>query len=309
MYESKQFLEQPIKITQLHEIQSNNSIGHLDIFKDSPPSENESVYAYACRLLQLNLGTSGINFDERILALSQQKSPLRILSLCSGSARNEARLDEVTDNSCHWTLQDLNENLLTKARRQFSPAASVEFLVGDINKIGEMGKEWDIIMCVSGLHHVVELERVVSFISQSLAKDGEFWLIGEYVGKSGNRLHHAAQMEADRIFSTLPPKYRFNQHLNSIDMYLPRNDYSIDCFEGIRADEIEPIIASQFYPKHIDKNNSFLWRLVNLAYADNYDLRDEKDLKILHSLIFAEITHFKKHFDGTTLNAVYAKLN
>jgi hypothetical protein len=62
-------------------------------------------------------------------------------------------------------------------------------------------------------------------------------------------------------------------------------------------------------PIEIVKNNSFLWRLVNLAYADNYSLEVKEDLNILNTLVEAEVSHFTKYRDGTTLNAVYQKLN
>ena len=308
MYESAEYVAQPISIMRLEDIESNISIPGTPPFESSRPVQGESVYAYASRLLDLNLEFKSIDFEERILDLCKRKAPLRVLSLCSGSARTEARFDEVTEHACVWTLQDLNEELLNRAHRQFSPSSAVEFMVGDVNKIAQTDKKWDIIMCVSGLHHVVELEIVLNFIAQSLTLDGEFWLIGEYVGKSGNRLHPAAQVEADKIFHELPPKYRFNHHLNKVDEFLPRNDYSIDCFEGIRADEIEALISSQFYPKEIARNNAFLWRLINLAYADNYKLEETADLLVIESLVRAELDHFQRHHDGTSLNAIYKKM-
>jgi ubiquinone/menaquinone biosynthesis C-methylase UbiE len=308
MYKSKQYAERPISITRLDDVRSTKPIELAPSFRASPPLLDESVYAYTNRLLGENLLMHEIDFSKRILALSERKPPLRILSLCSGSARNEAAFDAITGHTNHWTLQDLNEDLLNKARKQFSPISTVEFLVGDVNTIQNTGRSWDVIMCVSGLHHVVELERVIKFISESLTPDGEFWLIGEYVGKNGNRLHPTAQVSADKAFKSLPSTYRFNHHTKEIDSFVPKNDYSIDCFEGIRADEIESVISLEFFPLEISRNNSFLWRLVNLAYADNYDLKHEDDIFILESLVKAELSHFNKHRDGTTLNAVYKRL-
>jgi SAM-dependent methyltransferase len=294
MYKSKQYAEQPISITHLDDI---NSFKHEDIeqsFRTSRPLLEESVYAYANRLLSDNLQMLDIDFSQRILSLSHQNPSLRVLSLCSGSARNEAALDAMTGHALHWTLQDINEHLLIKARKQFSPSSNVELLVGDVNTIQNTGRSWDVIMCVSGLHHVVELEKVIKFISESLAPQGEFWLIGEYVGKSGNRLRPEAQVSADQVFSSLAPRYRFNHHTKDTDVFVPKNDYSIDCFEGIRADEIESVISSEFFPIGISRNNSFLWRLVNLAYADNYNLEFDEDVLTIETLVKAELLHFNK---------------
>lgn len=308
MYRSKQYAEQPILITHLNDLGSVSQKDSEQPFRASLPLMDESVYAYASRLLSDNLKMREIDFSQRILSLSHQNPSLRILSLCSGSARNEAALDAISGHTVHWTLQDLNENLLNKARKQFSPSSNVEFLIGDVNTIQDTGRNWDVIMCVSGLHHVVELEKVTKFVSDSLAPDGEFWLIGEYVGKSGNRLHPTAQISADKVFNSLSPRYRFNHHTKEVDSFVPKNDYSIDCFEGIRADEIESVISLEFFPVEISRNNSFLWRLVNLAYADNYNLEYDEDISTLESLVKSELLHFNKYRDGTTLNAVYKKI-
>lgn len=308
MYKTKEYGDQAISINRLDAPDIANLQKPLPVFQASSPIAGESVYGYASRLLSENITLNQIFFSKRLQEMSDRKSSLKILSLCSGSARTEAGFDEFTKNACEWTLQDLNEDLLRKARRQFSPNANIEFLIGDVNKISKTEKEWDVIMCVSGLHHVVELERVIKFASESLIDDGEFWLIGEYVGRSGNRLQPDAQISADKIFNSLPARYRFNHHTRQIDDFLPRNDYSIDCFEGIRADEIEAAISVEFYPEAITRDNSFLWRLVNLAYGDNYDLTNDNDVKVLQSLVKAEVVHFNKNHDGTTLNAIYKKI-
>jgi SAM-dependent methyltransferase len=309
MYKSNDIHEQDITIHHLKDYyQSKRSKSEIQFrMKTSSPHENESVYAYASRLLEINLGQEVIDFADRLLNLSQTRTPIRVLSLCAGSARTEAGFDEYTNRACFWTLQDISEDLLRRAQSYFSRMSSVEYVVGDLNNIRYLERKWDIIMCVSGLHHVVELEAVIEFIAQSLTNDGEFWLIGEYVGMNGNRLNPTAQIEADKVFSSLPKKFRFNHHTKEFDSTIPRNDYSIDCFEGIRAEEIERVISRRFATKLITKNNSFLWRLVNLAYADNYELNNKDDLKIIEELVRAEILHFRKNHDGTTLNAVYTR--
>lgn len=308
MYDSKQFEPQEFFITQLEEIASRNDEKQIEKFLPLQPINDESVYNYASRLLDANLKQGIINFEKRLIALSESKLPIRILSLCAGSARTEARFDEITSSSLQWTLQDLNLELLKKARKQFSPSASVEFLVGDINTVDFSSKKWDIVLCVSGMHHIVELEKVLKFIESSLSEKGELWVIGEYIGRSGNRLNAIAQMRADELFQKIPAKFRYNTHTKKVDSFIPKNDYSIDCFEGIRANEIEGAISKYFSPVEIVKNNSFLWRLVNLAYADNYSLEDTGDLNVLNTLVKAEIAHFTKYRDGTTLNAIYRKL-
>ncbi len=43
-------------------------------------------------------------------------------------------------------------------------------------------------MFVSGLHHVVEIEQVLQTVIELLDPNGEFWIIGEAIGRNGNQL-------------------------------------------------------------------------------------------------------------------------
>jgi ubiquinone/menaquinone biosynthesis C-methylase UbiE len=188
-------------------------------------------------------------------------------------------------------LLDINTELLDMASSQFSSSIQVDLIEADVNELSDTDETWDIILCVSALHHIVELEKVVRFCHHSLDPDGEFWSIGEYVGRNGNRLWPGAYDEANRFFKNLPEKFRFNHHSRQIDPVIPDNDYSVGCFEGIRSEEIEPILDRWFHRQEVYKANCFLWRLVNLAYSDNYKMNDPEDISWIVKAVQSEISH------------------
>lgn len=183
---------------------------------------------------------------------------------------------------------------------------SRDFLIeANVNELDFSGEKWDVILCVSALHHIVELERVLKFCHDSLNEGGEFWSIGEYVGRNGNRLWPEARYEANQVFERLPEQYRLNRHTNQVDHEIPDNDYSVGCFEGIRSEDIESILDKWFHPVDVCRRNCFLWRLINLAYSDNFNILKSDDRSRIISMVNAEAAHFQAGGRGTELFGVY----
>lgn len=273
------------------------------------PFEGEPVYNFAMRCLQSLIPSEPPDFFARVTRMPA-KSPLRILSICAGAARIEEMLLSYCKGDVEITLLDASEDLIQRASSRLSssrPNTRVNCLLGDINN-GLPGDDlFDIVICVSALHHVVNLEEVLSQINQRLSDDGEFWSIGEQIGRNGNRLWPEALRAANRVMVELPCRLRKNAHTNSIDSALPNLDYSIDCFEGIRSEELERKLEAYFLPVTVYKRNAFLWRLVDTTYADNYDLSSREDVGHLKDAVLAEGMHWVSGGRATELHGVYRK--
>jgi SAM-dependent methyltransferase len=272
------------------------------------PIAGESSYAYAHRLLAASIPDAAPNFPAR-LAQRTREHPVRVLSLCSGAARVEASFAGAVGERAAWSLLDINGDLLRNASTQFAAKVPVSLIECDVNELSYAGEKWDVILCVSGLHHLVELERVIEFCHRSLSDEGEFWSIGEYVGRNGNRLWPDARTAANTIFRQLPERLRLNRHSHQVDHEIPDNDYSVGCFEAIRSEEIEPILDRWFQPVDVYRRNCFLWRLVNLAYSDNYDIATVEDREWVTKAVAAELQHFRAGGRPTELFGVYRPRN
>tara|TARA_R100001143_G_C3289531_1_gene100509 strand:- start:268 stop:573 length:306 start_codon:yes stop_codon:yes gene_type:complete len=101
-----------------------------------------------------------------------------------------------------------------------------------------------------------------------LVEDGEFWSIGENVGRNGTRLHEDALEIANTHFTNLPQKYRLNRNPgveSRMDEFLLNHDCYLATFEGIRSQDMLPIFRSEFRETGSMVFDSFLWRLYNLA--------------------------------------------
>ncbi len=272
--------------------------------------EGEDVYRYAHRVLCSLIPTQP-NFPKRIRSVHEREGrPVRILSLCSGAAGIERKM--IADAGCpvEITLFDLNENLMQKATAALSSVAQILAVLGDVNVISaeQFGNlTFDVAMFVSGLHHVVEIEHVVQTVTELLVPKGEFWVIGEAIGRNGNQLWPEALDAANRMFSLLPERFRRNAFTGNVDSTVPETDFSANSFEGIRSEEIESLLLRYLDPVEMWRRNCFLWRLVNPAYFPNYDLNNQEDRYIVLSLVAAEYNLWKKGGRPTESHSIYRR--
>lgn len=275
--------------------------------RDFLPSQGENPFGYAHRMLQTLIPQTAPDFAARLRSLSRTRSerPVRWMALCAGAASIEGALLEAAGVPVELCLVDVNEGLLETAASRMPANAKVERVLGDANEIGPELGSFDIVNITSGLHHLVELERVLEAIARMLHPDGEFWLIGEQVGRNGNRLWPEAIDTANSIFSSWPREKRLNHNTRRIDEALPDLDCSSASFEGIRSQDINALLSRYFLPVDCYVRDAFLWRLVDVAYAANFDVQDEHDRQMLRNAVVEEAMLWARGARGTELHGVF----
>ncbi|RIJ09405.1 class I SAM-dependent methyltransferase [Pseudomonas sp. 91RF] len=293
-------------VRQLAALPCGGRLADVDLHIE-PPFEDEVAYAYATRLLRANVPQTPPDFEARLREKVRTHGSIKVLSICSGAARIEAGMALAVPEGIEWSLLDINEDLLQMAARQFTPGTKLDLIVADANDLAPTGEQWDVIICISALHHLVELEKVMLFISSSLKVDGEFWSIGEAVGRNGNRLWPEAIVAANEVFSALPAQYRFNANTKVTDAVIPDRDHSIGCFEGIRSEELCGLLDSWLEPVELYRQNCFLWRMIDLAYSNNFDLKLAEDQERVVAMVKAEVIHYRSGGRGTELFGVYKR--
>jgi SAM-dependent methyltransferase len=271
-----------------------------------------SAFTYSHNLLLERLALTPPAFGVRLAARAAARSsdgPIRILSLCSGEARIEAGLvRHLPAGSASLTLLDMNPDLLNRATQRLAQSCAVEGVLADVNELDLRGRKFDVILCVSGLHHVVELEHVFEEVSAALEDDGEFWSIGETLGRNGGRMWPESYEVANAFFRRLPQKYRVNRTTgNVVDEDLGDMDYSIGCFEGIRCESIEPVLDRYLTPVDVCRHNCTLFKLFSPTYSDNYDTRSADDRALIEQAVDREIALFRRGGRPVELNGVYRR--
>lgn len=273
------------------------------------PKPGESAFNYAMRALGNLLPMSPPDFFARANRMSTAR-PLRMLSICAGAARIEEQILSHCTGPIELTLLDASTDLIQRAAGRLVstyPEQCFECLIGDINDGLPDGGLFDVIICVSALHHVADLETVLCQVNSRLTDEGEFWSIGEQIGRNGNRLWPEAYEAANRAFAALPDHLRLNARTKEIDTVLSDRDFSLGCFEGIRSEELEHLLEAYLVPEQVYKRNAFLWRLVDTTYSDNYSLDKPEDLEHLRALVIAEALYWSGGGRSTEMHGVYRK--
>ena len=98
------------------------------------------------------------------------------------------------------TLVDLSPSMLRRAREQLAdaPKENVEILEGDFTKI-DVGKGYDLVLCLGVLAHMESLERAVSQLASFLRRGGELVIqLTDAERALGNLLYRRGQRAARR---------------------------------------------------------------------------------------------------------------
>ena len=278
---------------------------HLEDIQGLP---RDNAFTFASRYLEDLMPVKPPNFAHRLKTRAKGRERLRILSLCSGTAEVEESIITGVEN-VELTLFDINEHLMSDAVRRLEARAKTTGIIGDIGQLGASGLEpgFDILICVSGLHHIARLETVLTAANELIGPRGEFWLIGEAIGRNGNRLWPDALDVANALFTSLPHELRRNWYTGKIDERLPDIDLSSTSFEGIRSSEIDQMMLDIFWPIELYRRNCFLWRFIDPTYSQNYDLSNDKHVLALSGLVEAEYAYWREGGRSTESHSIYGR--
>lgn len=233
------------------------------------------------------------HFDSTQYVLERAKSSSgksRVLSLGSGTGDWEVDLLEKEPSKLQFELIEINEELLDVVKNYaIKHQLNLKATVSDVNKIQLEKEVYDLVVVRSSLHHFIELEHIFDQVNNSLVKNGEFLVIGEVIGRNGERLYPETKKAAQKIFDILPPKFRYNNYTKETDSEVPDIDHSKDSFESIRSEEILPLLIKSFVAKEYVTFDAFLSLLLDFRYGPNYDLNQSLDKSMVEVITNLDI--------------------
>lgn len=137
------------------------------------------------------------------------QSDLKMLSIGSGVCSHELKFASSAQFSRVICI-DLVQNLLDKAKQKAKEEniGGISFIQGDIQKLTFDQNEFDVILFHSSLHHMYEIEQLLSEKIKAYLKPNGKLIINEYSGP--NRLQYPThQIEAiNEALQLIPSNYR-----------------------------------------------------------------------------------------------------
>jgi|TARA_B110000495_G_C23018933_1_gene604072 ubiquinone/menaquinone biosynthesis C-methylase UbiE len=249
-----------------------------------------SIFDYAYRVYNDYLISKmpHLDFEKFIVQYCNSKSKtIKILSLGSGTGDWEVGLLEKIPN-LEFELVDINEELLIKTQKYAEKNnLKLKINIFDVNKIS-LNSTYDLVIVRSSLHHFIKLEHIFEQINDSLISGGAFLVIGEVIGRNGEKLYPETKEVAQKLFDMLPPKYRLNNYTNKVDTLVPDIDHSVNSFESIRSEDILPLLLKYFEPKEYVCLDAFLSLLLDFRYGPNYDINEPLDKSLAETIAYLD---------------------
>lgn len=150
------------------------------------------------------------------------------------------------------------------------------------------------VMAHHSLHHILDLELLFGIIKNNLAANGRF-LTADMIGRNGHMRWPESLVFIRNIWNKLPRKYKFNHQLNKYDDYFDNWDCSNEGFEGIRAQDILPILVNMFSFEVFYAYGGLIDIFIDRGFGANYNPSDINDTQFID---FIEATNEQMISEG-----------
>lgn len=207
---------------------------------------------------------------------------IRVISLGSGNCDAEVRVAQalIAMDVRNFMIEclDLTPAMLARgeelAARQ-GVSAYVAFTQGDFNT-WRPKHAYDVVVANQSLHHVTELEHLFDAISEAIGTDGRF-VTSDAIGRNGHRRWPEALEITQEFWRELPMAKRYNLQLRTLDEEYLDWDCSTEGFEGIRAQDILPLMIERFGFEFFFGTTNVLLPFVDRSYGHHFDPNDASD--------------------------------
>jgi SAM-dependent methyltransferase len=154
-------------------------------------------------------------------------------------------------------------------------ADRMTFVEADLNS-WTPAHAYDAVLSNQFLHHVVNLEHLFSELKRALRPHGSF-IISDMIGRNGHRRWPEALRLVREFWRKLPPSYRVNHQLHCYEEMFEDWDCSIEGFEGVRAQDILPLLLEHFRFRFFFAFGNLIDPFVDRAFGPNFDPASEWD--------------------------------
>lgn len=280
--------------------------------------------------LRPQLETFGFSNPDQFYALYLRKSLqdsgerfARFASLGAGNCDTEIRVarllvDQGVDD---FVLEcvDVNPDMLERGyilAREADLQSHVVPVEGDFNAWRPRSR-YDAIMANQSLHHVLELEDLFTSIDAALLPHGRF-VTSDMIGRNGHMRWPEAMPIIHEYWRELPEPYRRNVQLNRHEELYEYWDCSKEGFEGIRAQDILPLLIERFDFEMFFAYGNLIDPFIDRSFGPHFDPDLEADRNLIdrvHARDIAEMqtgtikpTHLiaamrKRPYRGSCLHA------
>lgn len=208
-----------------------------------------------------------------------------------------------------FSLVDLSGPQLDRARRNVEQSGLAEnfaFVEADFN-VWNATQSYGGVMVHHALHHVQNLEHLTVEIYRCLADEGLFCTI-DVIGRNGHQRWPEALDIIEKMWAFLPPEKKLHRIFKVVDHHFRNHDCSTQGFEGIRAQDILPLLVSTFGFSGFFCFGNLIDVFTTRAYGANFEPENATDAAFIDFVQYLnELLIDLGHLKPTRMSAVMTK--
>jgi len=177
---------------------------------------------------------------------------------------------------------ELSPVLLARGREAVAAAGLGEVLLleeRDLNQ-WQSGGPLAAVMAHHALHHLVELEKVFDEVHRAIAGGGRF-VTCDMIGRNGHMRWPEALELLQALWKRLPSAYRVNRQLRRHEEVFDNFDCSREGFEGVRAQDVLPLLVERFGFLRFLGYGNLADVLVERSFGPNFSPERHADLAFI----------------------------
>lgn len=238
----------------------------------------------------LEMGVRGIHeffFDHMLAACQGDTRIQRFVSIGSGHSDIEVQVAKMLREAgaTNFVLEcmDINPDMLTRAEasaEQQGVSEYMQFTAADARDWQPGPGSYSLVMAHQSLHHIVELELLFEKIRLAIGTRGRF-LTSDVIGRNGHMRWPEAMAEIERIWPQMPDRCKYNHALQRFEPMYENWDCSTEGFEGIRAQDILPLLRQSFHFEMFLAYGNLIDIFIDRAFGHNFDPQSEEDRNLI----------------------------
>lgn len=224
---------------------------------------------------------------------------IRCLSIGTGNCEFEVRLAQQLRGAGveRFTIEcmDFNQAMLDRGQVLTKQGEVPEHIIPfqcDFNKWIPVG-EYDVVIARWSLHHVVNLEGLFDHVKQAMKPSGVF-LSSDMIGRNGHMRWPESLRIVNEYWKKMPVEYKYNPMLAKSTEEYENFDCSRAGFEGIRAQDILPLLLDRFHFEVFIGFSNIIESFIDRAAGRNFDPSREWDRKFIDEVHLRDEMEFLK---------------
>ena len=220
----------------------------------------------------------------------------QVVSIGAGNCDLEVdlmvKLSRAGVTNLELTCLDLNPQMLERGRIAATSAGVAERMRFEVQDLRTWTPAARVDVCIANqcLHHFVDLETIFDNVKRAIEPDGVF-LANDMIGRNGHMRWPEALTIIEQIWAELPERYKFNHQLKRIEHQFENWDCSHVGFEGIRAEDILPLLVQRFGFDAFVGFGNLIDPFTDRSFGPNFSVESEEDRRFIDRVAALDEEH------------------